>query len=101
MTLPELQRAKLALLKTAEVDVDLKTWLLLNERLVELLKIPEVDEYFTLLQLKLPVLYANSKSIQLLQEINLEIRRLTTLENGEPWGDGPGERGVNVHGQFY
>ena len=90
-TLGDFNKAKDQLIASSTTDSDLAYWLLLNERLYKLLEIPEVCEYADLLSKKLPVLYANSKSIQLLQEINLAIRQ---LQEGE-------EKGVNMLGQIY
>ena len=92
-SLEQLQKAKDQLIASAINDLELAEWLALNTRLEELIKIPEVCEYFELLHHKLPTLYANSKSIKLLQEINLTIR----LQNEED----SKLKGVNVHGQFY
>ena len=92
-TLEQLQKAKDQLIASSINDLALAEWLALNTRLEELIKIPEVCEYFELLNQKLPRLYADNKSIQLLQEINLTIR-LQNEENSQL-------KGVNVHGQFY
>ena len=91
LPLSDLRRAHAMLLEQAPRCEPLAAWLQFQQQLAELLTEQTVKDYITIVHHTLPRIYAESKEVQLLRQIELAIEQAT----------GAKLDGVNDNGQFY